>query len=358
MGSMVGDASWLHTIDPFAVHFGGGVGLRWYGVAYVAAFAFAWLALGWLARRRLILVPAHAVGDLVLAVIVGTLVGGRLGYIAFYQPSLLWEFSSSAPWWGVLAINRGGMASHGGMIGIVIACALFARRHRLPVMHIVDCLTFVGPPGAFLGRMANFVNGELLGRVVARPGEAGPWWSVRYPQELLDPGHSPALSAEQEERLTGLLLRVAREGDSYTDAAARLIVRVQSGDAQIAAELAPLLSARHPSQLYQAFAEGVVVMVALLIVWARPRRAGVVTAWFLMVYGAGRVLTEFIRLPDAHLAVQRIAGLSRGQWMSVVMIVAGAAVLWWAVKRPWSEPIGGWLTGRRGREGAAGEAQA
>lgn len=333
-------ASWLHDLDPFVFHVTQTFGVRWYGLSYIAGFAVAWLLLGWLARRGVILLKPETVGDLIIAVIVGTLVGGRLGYCVFYRPELLWTLTNTPPWWGVLAIHEGGMASHGGMIGIIIACSWFGRSQGLPLGHAHDCMSLVAPFGIFFGRIANFINGELLGKIVAPPGEPGPWWAVKFPQELLE-GHAPPLSEAQQGAVGQLLLRVAQPGDDADAALHRLVAAVQAGDKSIAAELAPLISARHPSQLYQALAEGIVVFAALLMIWRKPRRPGVVTAWFLIVYGVGRVLTEFIRLPDAHLAVQRIAGLSRGQWLSVLMVIAGMGLLVLIAKHG-AERIGGW----------------
>ena len=126
------DAAFLHTIDPFLFQFAPGVGVRWYGVAYLAGFVIGWWILHTLAKRRTILLTTDQIADAMLALIIGVFVGGRLGYVIFYQPSLLITFSSSPPWWGLLAINHGGMASHGGMIGVVLASLWIARRQKVP----------------------------------------------------------------------------------------------------------------------------------------------------------------------------------------------------------------------------------
>ena len=340
--------AWLHDLDPFLVRFSGTFGVRWYGLSYIAGFVAAWMILTHLARRAVIRLSPDQVGDLIIAVILGTLVGGRLGYCVFYRPELLWSFDHAPPWWGVLALHEGGMASHGGMIGVVVACLWIARRNKVPGWHVIDCLCLVGPIGVFFGRVANFINGELLGKIVAPPGAPAPWWSVKYPQELLE-GHAPELTPDQQTQLADLLDRVALPNDTLDQALRRLVEAVQAGDQDIASRLEPLISARHASQLYQAFAEGILVSIVLWWAWAKPRRPGVVSAWFLLVYGVGRVLTEFIRLPDAHLAVQRFAGLSRGQWLSVVMVIAGAALLWWCA-RGTGDKLGGWS--RSGSRGA------
>lgn len=333
--------AWLHNIDPFAIQFTPSFGLRWYGLSYVAGFVAAWWILLLLARRGKALFAPEKVADLLVAVVVGTLVGGRLGYVLFYNPPLLADFRPAFPWWGALAIHEGGMASHGGMIGIVIAAWIFARGNRLSPLHVMDALAFVAPVGIFLGRIANFINGELLGRIVAPPGAPAPWWAVRYPQEMLEPRHAPQLSAEQAEALGELVLSVSGSDAITRPALERVITSVQAGDATVAARLAPLLSARHPSQLYQAFAEGILLGLGLLIVWARPRVPGVVTAWFLIAYGVGRVITEIWRLPDAHLSVPRLLGLSRGQWLSVAMVLIGTVLLI-VLSRSKRERIGGW----------------
>lgn len=337
-------AAWLHDWDPFAIRLTETLGVRWYGLSYVAGFVAAWAILKHLARRGLILLKPDEVADLIFAAVVGTLAGGRLGYCLVYRPSLLIDFRSDMPFWGVLALNEGGMASHGGMVGLALACIWFAWRRKHSPLHLMDCLSFVAPVGIFFGRIANFINGELLGSIVAMPGRPAPWWAVRFPQELIEGKHAPELTDAQAERLGDLLRGVAQPGDDEWTAAHRLIEKVQQGDAATAQALEPLLSARHASQIYQAIAEGIVVAAILALVWARPRKPGVVVAWFFMSYGVGRVLTEFIRLPDAHLTVPRIAGLSRGQWLSVAMVAVGVILLGWIARRSTKPVVGGWVS--------------
>ncbi|RMH28464.1 MAG: prolipoprotein diacylglyceryl transferase [Planctomycetota bacterium] len=340
------DAAWLHTLDPFAIRFTHTFGVRWYGLAYLAGFLCGWWLLRAMARRRWILLTPEQVGDAILALVLGVFLGGRIGYAVFYQPSLFVTFTSSPPWWGMLAINQGGMASHGGMIGVILACVWSARRSGVPTLHLLDAVSLAAPIGLFFGRLANFVNGELLGRIVAMPGEPAPWWAVRFPQELLT-GHRPALTDDQQARLLALLDQVAPGWDQpggagATAALERLIEAVQRGTPGLTERLAPLLAARHPSQLYQALAEGPVLLAALWLIWRRPRRPGVVGAWFLMIYGALRIVTELWRLPDDTLAVPRVMGLSRGQWLSAAMILSGAVALWVVTRRRGAAPLGGW----------------
>lgn len=348
---MIETLAWVHDLDPFALRITPGFGVRWYGLAYICGFLVAWLLLQWLARRRLILLTREQATDAMFALILGVLVGGRLGYILVYDRALLTAFSSGPPWWGALAINKGGMASHGGIVGAILACWWVARRAGVPTLHVMDMFALATPPGLFFGRLANFINGELLGRIVAQPDEPAPWWAVKFPTELVD-GHRPALTAEQSARLAGLLERVA-PGEKYAAAAHTLITDIQRGAGAYAKELEPLLSARHPSQLYQAFMEGIVLWAALWIVWRRPRRPGVIAGTFLIVYGVGRVCTEFWRLPDAHLKVQRPGGLSYGQWLSIGLIAGGACMLA-IVARRGAQRLGGWA-GARAFGASAGE---
>ncbi len=171
-------AAWLHDLDPFLWRITGAFGLRWYGLAYVAGFIAAWLILSRLARRRGLPIRPEAIPDLIMAVVLGVLLGGRLGYALFYKPHLFTLWLDYAPWWGLLAINEGGMASHGGMIGVILACLWFARREHLPFLLVTDALALVTPIGLFFGRIANFINGELLGSIVAEPGKPAPWWAA------------------------------------------------------------------------------------------------------------------------------------------------------------------------------------
>jgi phosphatidylglycerol---prolipoprotein diacylglyceryl transferase len=347
-------AAWLHDLSPFLIDFGSGLGIRWYGLSYAAGFLLAWWALQQFSRRALTPLNRDQITNAMLTLVLGVVVGGRLGYCLAYQPSLFSSFSPSFPWWGVLRLNEGGMASHGGMVGVAAACVWVWRSlgpARPSLLHLFDLVAFACTPGLLLGRVANFINGELLGSIVAMPGRPAPWWAVKFPQEAYT-SHAPP---GQEQALVPLLdqYRLAGETDPQVyDRVVRLLQSSQPGAAKVAAQLDPLISARHPSQLYQAFAEGIVLGVALLWVWRRPRTPGVIGACFLLFYGVLRVATEFVRLPDANLAVPRPAGLSRGQWLSVAMIAAAAALFWCA--RRWGGPkLGGW--GAQGPQASSGQ---
>ena len=226
------------------------------------------------------------------------------------------------------------------------------------------CLT--GPVGIVLVRGANFINGELLGRIVAQPGQPAPWWSVRYPTELLE----RPLDVEAPERREAQLWQIVDEhslmlpGETATDVLNRMLTRVRAGDEELIAAIEPILTSRHPTQLYQAFAEGALILVVLWAIWSAPRKPGVITAWFFVLYGVGRVITEIWRLPDAHLEVPRFLGMSRGQWLSVGLAIVGAFIFvrarGAAIERVggWRRPNAVWKTGaekkRRPRGSAVG----
>lgn len=355
----LGDA-WLHDLSPFLVRFSGDFGIRYYGLSYALGFFLGWVALRVLIERGAVLLSKERAADVIFAAAIAAMVGGRLGYVLFYQPSLLIDVGGGVPFWGVLRLNEGGMASHGGIIGVAIAAWLIARGpkgddggrpERLPFWHVFDAMSLIAPFGLFLGRIANFINGELLGSIVARPGEDSPWWSVKYPQEVLT-GHAPALSPEQQVGLISLIddYRLdAAEPDAM--AYERVLGALRDGSVEVAERLGPLIAARHPSQLYQALAEGLVLGVVLWVVAAKPRKPGQITATGLVVYGVLRIVTELYRLPDDHLTVARYLGLSRGQWLSAAMIALGVVLFAFATRRGVSA-IGGWWrrsTGSGGR---------
>lgn len=339
-------AAWMHTLNPYIVKFTESFGLRWYGTAYAVGFVCAYLLLQFQRKRGMTPLSAQRLGDGLTALVLGVVVGGRLGYAIFYQPSLLVTFTDSAPWWALLRMNEGGMSFHGGMLGVVLGTWLVARgpkdaqgkrSQRVPWLHVLDLAAIACTPGLMLGRIANFINGELLGRIVAMPGEASPWWTVKFPQEVFS-GQAP--SAEQA-MLVEPLVEPFRLAQEPTEAGyERMLAFIQShqaGSAEVAAKLEPLLAARHASQLYQAAAEGIVLSAILWLVARKPHAAGRVGAAFAAGYGLLRIVTEYWRLPDAGLG--RVMGLSRGQWLSVGMVLV-ALVLYRAVRR--GPVFGGW----------------
>jgi phosphatidylglycerol:prolipoprotein diacylglycerol transferase len=255
------------VIDPVLVEIGP-FAIRWYALAYIAG-----IVIGWRLARRLVqwapkVATPEQMDDYVTWVTLGIIAGGRLGYVLFYRPG----YYVTAPW-EALYLWHGGMSFHGGALGVIIATWLFGRRNRLDWVAFADRVVCVVPIGLFFGRIANFINGELWGRVTDVP------WAMVFPTGGPEP--------------------------------------------------------RHPSQLYQAFFEGL-CLFALLMWLARSERVrarpGVLSGSFLAGYGVARSIGEFFRQPDAHLGFL-VAGATMGQLLSVPMILAGAWLILRAKER-------------------------
>ncbi len=361
----------VHNIDPviFALpNFGisrlENLAVRWYGLAYLAGFVISYLLIRYLAARGRSPLRVHQVEDFVFIVAVGTMLGGRLGYSLFYSPSLLWEWGGSFPYWGFLRVWEGGMASHGGIIGISLACLFYAWWRKVPFLHNLDLVVVGGSLGVFFGRIANFINGELYGRAAPE----GFRWAVKFPQEMytwlsdrasLLKLEALAPAAEQMGRIqlrSGQWVEVTQESwvtwvrGLYRDGSGtvhvlrggidQMIAAIQAGNEQITHLVAPHLVARYPSQLIQALLEGLLVFVVLALLWIRPRKPGVIAASFGVLYSIARIVGEQFRLPDAHIGFQAL-GLTRGQWLSVVMLLIAVGLLWWTIRRE-AKPLGGW----------------
>jgi phosphatidylglycerol:prolipoprotein diacylglycerol transferase len=334
-------ATWLHDLDPVAFEVLG-FPVRWYGLSYLAGFLIGYLLVRRVASRgRSPLSPQQA-GDLVITLALSVVVGGRLGYVLFYDPSLLADFSSQPPWWGLLRINDGGMASHGGMLGGIVGCLHFAYRHAQPKLFLGDLMAFGAPFGLGLGRVANFINGELVGRV-CDPGFS---LAVKFPTAMrIWPAEKVrmlmrAYRAQAQGSAPGLKLLEERPR-AFVD---YIIAEIQDGSAELTALVRPMLAPRHPSQLYAALGEG--VRVVLLWFFRKPRKPGSVGFLFLVVYGLVRIVDELWRKPDAHIGFDWLFGLAitRGQWLSLAMVLAGAIGLM-VVYRRTAESLGGWLRG-------------
>jgi phosphatidylglycerol:prolipoprotein diacylglycerol transferase len=257
--------------DPVAVQIGP-IGIRWYALAYIAA-----LVAGWRMARRLVrLAPAVAselqVDDFLTWATLGVVLGGRLGYVLFYQPLHYLHDPLAA-----LQVWQGGMSFHGGMLGVAVATTWFCHREKIPLLGFADRVAVCAPLGLGLGRIANFINGELWGR------PAPDWlpWAMIFP----------------------------RGGDIP----------------------------RHPSQLYQAGMEGLILFVLLVLLVLRPSvraRAGLLTGVFLVGYAIARITGEFFREPDAFLGFLP-GGLTMGQLLSLPMLLAGV----WLIARARPQPL-------------------
>jgi phosphatidylglycerol:prolipoprotein diacylglycerol transferase len=344
--------SMLHTLGPMALRLGGGYGVRWYGISYAAGFVMAWLILRWMSRTHRTPLTEAQVGDFLTWLIGGVLVGGRVGHVLFYDPHLLWTFTGEFPFWGLLFIHKGGMSSHGGILGVLLVCWLFARRNAVPAGHPMDLACFAACPGLGLGRLANWVNGELWGKPLPEGMQASPpWWSVKYPEQMLQPGfgHNAELSAiaaevapTSEAVMRGLQVAPipVREGVQHGVPADVLYAACYGGDAAVQAKVAPLLTAFWPNNFAQALTDGVVLFAALALVWWKPRKPGVITGCFFAFYGLLRMGTEQLREPDA--GVFRMGSLTLPMLLSLGMVLGGAAGAWWCGRRNLAR-LGGWV---------------
>jgi phosphatidylglycerol---prolipoprotein diacylglyceryl transferase len=249
------------NIDPVAFSIGP-LAVRWYGLMYLAGLAIGW----WLGARRIAKGQAPITraqfDDLLFLVVLGVILGGRLGYVLFYKPG----YYASHPL-EIFAIWQGGMSFHGGLLGVMAAMVIAARRNGVDWLRLMDFIAPLIPPGIAAGRLGNFINAELPGRVTDLP------WGMVFPG---------------------------------TDGAPR-----------------------HPSQLYQFALEGVALFVFLWWFSSKPRPRGQVSAMFLLGYGVLRFTAEFAREPDAFIGYLAL-GLTMGQWLCLAMILAGAALLAWS----------------------------
>ncbi|MFL6514506.1 MAG: prolipoprotein diacylglyceryl transferase [Chthoniobacterales bacterium] len=298
---------YVHHWDPFIFHITRTIGPRWYGMAYVLAFLSGFLVLRHLSRRGYADLPVSRVADFITGcALCGVIIGGRLGYVLFYKPEMLRHPIS------ILQVWEGGMSSHGGIMGLFFFGLYYSYRHNLSWMNLGDNLVVAAPIGLFFGRCANFINGELYGRVAQLP------WAMQFPKELLD--HSNEADAA---------VAAMRPIDpSLVDADA---IIAAAGRPEVQEALRPILSPRHPSQLYEAFFEGIVLFTILWLVRTRSRQPnGVLTGLFFICYAVFRIIVEYFREPDASL----IGGFTRGQFFSFFLIVIGAAFIVVAKKRP------------------------
>ena len=259
-------------LNPIALQIGP-VAIHWYGITYLVAFGLL-VFLG-MRRTRLPLFAARGwerrdIEDLLFYGVLGVVLGGRLGYVLFYKPGYYLQHPLE-----VFAVWKGGMAFHGGLIGVLVAMAVFAALRGRRFFEVSDLVAPCVPPGLASGRIGNFINGELPGRL-ASPDLP---WAMVYPQ-------------------TG----------------------------------SPL--PRHPSSIYQFLLEGLLLFVLLWLYAKKPRGFGQVSGAFLFGYGVFRFIAEYFREPDEFLGLLAL-GLSMGQWLCVPMVLAGAVLWLWGRGRPY-----------------------
>jgi len=301
-------AYYLHDLDPMIFRIYDNVGPRWYGLAYVLAFISGFVLFHWLAKRGYADLPVAKVGDFITgAALFGVIIGGRLGYVFFYNPEML-----RAPL-SILRVWEGGMSSHGGMIGLLLFTFYYAHRHKISWTNLGDNLGVTAPVGLFFGRCANFINGELYGRVTNVP------WAMQFPKELLD-------HPTEADRAISSCIQI---DPSLTTPEA--IISAVHRQPQVANALRSILMPRHPSQLYEAFFEGIVLFAILWFVRTRMRQPnGVLTGLFFTCYAIFRIVIEYFREPDATL----IGLFTRGQFFSFFLILIGASFIVAAKMRP------------------------
>jgi phosphatidylglycerol:prolipoprotein diacylglycerol transferase len=252
------------NLNPVIVRLGP-IALKWYGVAYLAGFALAYLVLRSLIRRGILRLTPERLADLMGWLVVGVMVGGRAGWWLFYHRPA----GAVEPWYESLAVWHGGMSFHGGLIGVVLAMAIWCRAVGASFWNVADAAALVTPIGLCLGRIANFINAELVGRPTAVA------WGVIFP------------------------------GDNF---------------------------ARHPSQLYEAILEGPALLLILWLILPRAcRRDGTIATWFLALYGAFRFAVEFTREPDSQLGFIAFGWLTMGQLLSAGLILLSVAL--WVFRR-------------------------
>jgi phosphatidylglycerol:prolipoprotein diacylglycerol transferase len=267
------------VFDPVAFSIGWFV-IRWYALAYIGGIVLGWIYARSLVKKERLWdgpVPITLVqlDDFILWVTIGIIVGGRTGYVLFYNPALFIQHPAE-----ILQLWNGGMSFHGGFLGCVAAVMLFARKNGISILSLGDLTTAVGPIGLFLGRLANFINSELWGR----PADASVPWAMVFPNG----GPLP----------------------------------------------------RHPSQLYEAGLEGILLfaILAVMIRMGALKRPGLILGSFIAIYGLARITSEFFREPDPQLGFLW-GGLTMGMLLSVPMIIAGIILIMMAWRRKASEPI-------------------
>lgn len=291
----------FHGMDPVLLDLPGPFDIRWYGLMYVVAFIAGGWILDRLARSGFLPLAREGAQDLVLWMVFGVLLGGRLGYVLFYKREIL------ARPFEILAFWEGGMSFHGGLLGVVIACVLFCRRRKVKPGRVADSLALAVPPGILAVRLSNFINGELFGRVAS---ESVPW-AMRFPS---DPVAMKLLGTE------GLGMR-ARE--------LKILAAIESGRWREIAAQVPL---RHPSQVYEGLGEGLLLGLVLLFVY-RSTRERPLAPWryggiFLLGYGLVRFGVEWFRQPDAHLGTV-LGPFSMGQVLCSIMVLGGVLLIVW-----------------------------
>ena len=329
-------ATYVHNLDPVIFGISEKIALRWYGLSYVVGFVAAYYILIRLARKKLWVVGPEKVGDVVTyTALFGVFLGGRLGYVFFYMiPERGWGVIAEDPMI-IFKVWEGGMASHGGILGIMVFTLFYAWRNKLSWPGLGDGIAIVAPLGVFFGRIANFINGELYGTTTA----ASNWWAVKFPKSLFERENAEnlqlaiqqaATSSEEVGAITATLKQDNYEYFHVTGEAYEKILEIGRRDPEVLKALADHTPARHASQLYEGVLEGALIFAALYAVRVfLPRLAhGVISGCFFISYAIFRILVENVRQPDA----EKIMGVTKGQFYSFFMIAVGIGFLIYAAK--------------------------
>ena len=325
-------ATYVHQLDPVIIDLFGKLPLRWYGLAYLAGFLAGYVLLKRLAEKKLwVMAPEKTADFIAAAALLGVFVGGRLGYIFFYQiPKYGWASFMDDPLM-LFRVWEGGMASHGGILGLAIFTFFYARKHKVSWAGLADGLCVVGPIGLLCGRIANFINGELYGRVAN-----GVAWAVKFPDALSRPElpeyarFNEALSAavKADPAFAERIGKISDQGFADPRAAYfhELIATNRESDT-VNQAIAPYLEARHPSQLYEGLLEGALIFAILWFVRVRFPKApnGMISGLFLGLYATFRIFAETFREPDAKWVIEGV--LTMGQFLSLFMYLFAAAFL-------------------------------
>jgi phosphatidylglycerol---prolipoprotein diacylglyceryl transferase len=258
---------WHHPeIDPVLLHLWGPFQIRWYSLLYVGAFLVARSILKRLAKEPRFKFTGEQMEEFIVWALFGAVVGARVIYCVVYDPG---GFTNDALF--LFKVYEGGLSFHGGLLGVAIAGLIYAKKHSIPFWNLADAMVLVTPTGLAMGRLGNFINAELYGRVTTVP------WGIVFPGG----GALP----------------------------------------------------RHPSQLYELFLEGILLFIVLWALKPRVKTDGVLALVFLFGYTLARFIVEFYRQPDSHLGFLFL-GFSMGQWLSIVMLIASSVLVFVWTKRP------------------------